>query len=50
VPHEITRLLRTAPEGTFDSAMLAGGWNLLTQAGLPCMLECERLGVGEPHI
>jgi hypothetical protein len=24
VPHEIVRLLRTAPPGTFDSAMLAG--------------------------
>ena len=31
--------------GTFDSALLAGGWNLLTQEGLPCYEECERRGV-----
>ena len=29
-----------APRGTFDSALLAGGWNLLCQAGLPCYVEC----------
>ncbi|CAK0907381.1 unnamed protein product, partial [Prorocentrum cordatum] len=30
-PEEVLRLLRGAPRGTFDSALLAGGWNLLTQ-------------------
>ena len=45
VPQEIVRLLRQAPRGTFDSALLAGGWNLLSQAGAPCYAECERAGV-----
>ena len=45
VPEEVIRLLREAPRGTFDSALLAGGWNLLSQAGLPCYVECERAGV-----
>jgi len=45
VPDEVIRLLREAPRGTFDSALLAGGWNLLCQAGLPCFVECERAGV-----
>lgn len=44
-PDEIIRLLRGCPVGTFDSALLAGGWNLLSQEGLPCLEECERLGV-----
>jgi len=46
VPDEIVRLLRRAPRGTFDSALLAGGWNLLTQAGMPCYAACEAAGVG----
>jgi D-threo-aldose 1-dehydrogenase len=37
--------LRGAPDGTFDSALLAGGWNLLSQAGLECFAECEARGV-----
>jgi len=45
VPHEIIRMLRTAPSGTFNAALLAGGWNLLSQDGLPCFEECERRGV-----
>jgi len=45
VPDEVLRLLRGCKQGTFDSALLAGGWNLLTQAGMPCFAECERLGV-----
>lgn len=45
VPDEILRLLRRAPRGTFDSALLAGGWNLLTQAGMPCYAACEAAGV-----
>lgn len=42
VPDEIIRIIGAVPVGTFDSALLAGGWNLLTQAGLPVFLECER--------
>merc|ERR1712187_251507 len=42
VPDEIIRMINTAPGGTFDSALLAGGWNLLSQAGMPVFLECER--------
>lgn len=45
VPDEIIRLIRGAKHGTFDSALLAGGWNLLCQAGLPVFLECERHGI-----
>lgn len=45
VPGEVLRLLRGCEPGTFDSALLAGGWNLLSQAGLECLLECERRGV-----
>jgi len=45
VPEEIIRLLSSAPPDTFDSALLAGGWNLLCQDGLPCLLECQRRGV-----
>ena len=49
VPEEIVRLLSSCERGTFDSALLAGGWNLLCQAGLPCLLECQRLRV-EVHV
>jgi D-threo-aldose 1-dehydrogenase len=45
VPDEIIRLIQTAPEGSFDSALLAGGWNLLNQAGMPVMMECQRASV-----
>ncbi|CAK0896055.1 unnamed protein product, partial [Prorocentrum cordatum] len=34
-PDEVLRLLRGAEEGTFDSALLAGGWNLLSQDQRP---------------
>lgn len=49
VPEEILRLLHETPAGTFDSALLAGGWNLLTQAGLPCYLECQKQNI-EVHV
>lgn len=45
VPGEVLRLVRGAPKGCFDSALLAGGWNLLSQEGLPCLLECQRQGI-----
>lgn len=45
VPDEIVRLIQGAPAGAFDSALLAGGWNLLNQAGTPVMVECQRAGI-----
>ena len=44
-PDEILRLIHGAERGTFDSALLSAGWNLLTQTGLPCLLECQRHGI-----
>jgi len=41
-PDQVLRLLRRAPARTFDSALLAGGWNLLSQTGWECLLECQR--------
>ena len=41
----ILELIRGAPDGTFNSAMLAYGWNLHNQAALPVMLECQRRGI-----
>ena len=44
-PDLILRLLREAPAGTFDTALLAGGWNLLGQDSLPILEECEKRGI-----
>jgi D-threo-aldose 1-dehydrogenase len=44
-PDLILRLLQEAPAGTFDAALLAGGWNLLGQDSLPILSECERRGI-----
>lgn len=44
-PDLILRLLREAPVGTFDTALLAGGWNLLGQDSLPILEECEHRGI-----
>ena len=41
---DILRLLRGA-EGTFDSCLLAGGWNLLNQNGGPVMEEATKQGI-----
>lgn len=41
----ITRLMRDAPAGSFDSALLAGGWNLLNQEGLEAFAEAEKRGI-----
>ena len=38
-------MLREAPEGTFDTALLAGGWNLLGQDSLPIITECQKRGI-----
>merc|ERR1711862_916062 len=45
VPEEVVRLIRGSKKGSFDSALLAGGWNLLSQKGLPCLVECQRQGI-----
>lgn len=44
VAPDIMRLLRGA-EGTFDSCLLAGGWNLLCQDGGPVMQEAAKQGI-----
>lgn len=44
-PQYVLRLLREAPAGTFDTALLAGGWNLLNQEGWEVMCECALRGV-----
>lgn len=41
----VLRLIREAPLGTFDSAMLAYGWNLENQSSLPILLECQARGI-----
>ena len=43
VPEEVVRLIESVPAATFDSALLAGGYNLLTQTGLPCILACQQV-------
>lgn len=45
VPAEIVRLVRDAPSGAFDEALLAGGWSLLDQSGLEAMLACQGHGI-----
>jgi D-threo-aldose 1-dehydrogenase len=44
-PDQVLRMIRGAGNGALDSALLAGGWNLLSQAGLPCFAECEARGI-----
>jgi D-threo-aldose 1-dehydrogenase len=44
-PRYVLRVLREAPLGTFDTALLAGGWNLLNQEGWDVMCECAIRGV-----
>jgi len=43
-PRQILRLLRGAPKGTFGSALISGGWNLLCQDGYECLRQCQRQG------
>lgn len=45
VPAEIVRVIRGAPAGTFDEALLAGGWTLLDHTGLDALVECQKHGV-----
>eukprot|EP01047_Picozoa_sp_COSAG01_P022936 COSAG01_NODE_1380_length_10522_cov_9.989063_4_plen_405_part_00 len=44
-PDQILRLLRSVPPGTFDSALISGGWNLLCQDAYECLSECQRQGI-----
>jgi D-threo-aldose 1-dehydrogenase len=44
-PPYILRLLREAPAGTFDTALLAGGWNLLCHEGWEVLCECARRNI-----
>ena len=54
VAPQILRLLREAPEGTWDNIMLAHGWNLLCQVRSPSLSRQDparvdprvRLGIG----
>ena len=39
----VTRMIKGKPEGTFDSIMSAGAWNLIDQDGLDLLLDCQRL-------
>eukprot|EP01043_Picozoa_sp_COSAG02_P031280 COSAG02_NODE_2033_length_10056_cov_31.055539_8_plen_402_part_00 len=44
-PAQILRLIRRAPAGTFDSALISGGWNLLNQDAYEVFVECEARGI-----
>jgi D-threo-aldose 1-dehydrogenase len=44
-PHYVKRMLLEKPNGTFDSVMSAGAWNLIDQDGLELMLLCQSRGV-----
>jgi len=41
----ITDFILAAPPGTFDSALLAYGWSLLSQDAMEVMAVCERAGI-----
>jgi D-threo-aldose 1-dehydrogenase len=45
VARDIMRFLKEAPVGTFNSFLLAGGWNLLNQDSFPIMVEAAQRGV-----
>lgn len=44
-PSQILRLIRLSPPGTFDSALISGGWNLLNQDAYEVFVECEARGI-----
>eukprot|EP00929_Paragymnodinium_shiwhaense_P015073 TRINITY_DN123085_c0_g1_i1.p1 TRINITY_DN123085_c0_g1~~TRINITY_DN123085_c0_g1_i1.p1 ORF type:complete len:388 (-),score=68.63 TRINITY_DN123085_c0_g1_i1:303-1466(-) len=48
-PDQIIRLVEGCPRGTFNSALLAGGWNLLNQDGYECLEVCRQRGM-EVHV
>jgi D-threo-aldose 1-dehydrogenase len=45
-PAEVVRMLKGKPRGSYDEALLAGGWTLLSQAGLASLVCCQKRGVG----
>ena len=44
-PTYVRRMISGKPEGTFDSIMSAGAWNLINQDGYELMLECQKRGI-----
>ena len=44
-PQQILRLIRKAPTGTFDSALVNGGFNLLNQDAYEVFVECQARGI-----
>ena len=44
-PAMIIDMIRAVPEGTFDSCLLAYGWNLIGQDAWPVMEECAKHGI-----
>ena len=44
-PSVIIDFIQAAPPRTFDNVLLAYGWNLLAQHGLPVLLCCQNAGI-----
>ena len=40
-PRYITDMIRSVPDGTFDSCLLAYSWNLAAQVGFGCIATSE---------
>ena len=44
-PDQIVDLIRAVPDGTFDSLLMASGWNLLYTEGAVVLQECAARGI-----
>ncbi len=44
-PDQILDLIRAVPDGTFDSLLMASGWNLLYHEGAVVLQECAAKGI-----
>jgi D-threo-aldose 1-dehydrogenase len=44
-PEQIVDLIRAVPDGTFDSLLMASGWNLLYHEGAVVLRECAAKGI-----
>ena len=44
-PKYVMKMITEKPNGTFDSVMSAGAWNLMDQDGLEVMLLCQKRGI-----
>ena len=44
-PEQIVDLIRAVPVGTFDSLLMASGWNLLYTEGHIVLRECIERGI-----